>query len=70
MILTSLSILIYAAGTLASLAMTYSEGEQKGGQWDLMRVLGLALSFVWPVLIVGILAMLVSTNVKTRLVKN
>ncbi len=51
MVVTSISLLIYGIGTVASLAMTYGEGLRRNREWDFYRVAGLALCFLWPVLV-------------------
>lgn len=36
---------------------TYREGEAAGSDWDKMRVLGLVLCLIWPLLLVHVIIM-------------
>ncbi|WP_426128172.1 hypothetical protein [Pararhizobium sp. PWRC1-1] len=47
----------YALICLFFLDNTYREGEIGGGGWDGMRVLGLVLCLVWPLLLVHAIVM-------------
>lgn len=43
---------------------SYFEGERDGGEWDIWRLVGLALSLVWPLhLVIGLLAVIWSRRV-------
>ncbi|WP_313613158.1 hypothetical protein [Agrobacterium sp.] len=68
--LTTISIALYVIGTLVSLTMTYLEGVKKGREWDAMRVLGLALCFIWPALIVVMLLMISASGLKMKLARH
>lgn len=56
MLLTSISILVYSLGLVLALCMTYIEGQRKQSGWDAFRILGLVLCFVWPAVLVCIMA--------------
>jgi Ca2+/Na+ antiporter len=54
----TLSALIMALYTLVALLFidcSLREGEEKGGQWDLDRILGLLLCIAWPLALAGTL---------------
>lgn len=66
MLLTSISILVYLLGTALSLTMTYLEGERKKSGWDLFRILGLMLCFVWPAVLVCVVAAISFSGLSRR----
>lgn len=45
----------YGAIVLLFLDSSFREGDLAGGQWDAMRVLGLLLCLVWPLLILYVI---------------
>lgn len=52
-----LQTILFATYTLVALFFldaTHREGEAQGGAWDGMRVLGMLLCLIWPVLIVHV----------------
>lgn len=52
-----LQTVLFASYTLVALFFldaTHREGEAQGGAWDGMRVLGMLLCLIWPVLIVHV----------------
>lgn len=51
MLMTAISILVYGIGTLISLVMTYIEGARRDKEWDIYRIGGIVLCFVWPLLL-------------------
>ncbi|KQV35561.1 MULTISPECIES: hypothetical protein [unclassified Rhizobium] len=46
---------LYGAVVLLFLDSSFREGELAGGEWDMMRVLGLLACLVWPLLIVYVI---------------
>lgn len=68
--LTTISISLYVIGTLISLAMTFLEGVKKNRGWDAMRIMGLALCFIWPVLIVVMLLAITASGLKMKLARH
>jgi hypothetical protein len=46
---------LYGGIALLFLDGSFREGELEGGEWDVMRVLGLLLCLVWPLLIVYVI---------------
>lgn len=68
--LTTISISLYVIGTAISLAMTYLEGVKKNRGWDVMRIMGLALCFIWPVLIVVMLLAITASGLKMKLARH
>eukprot|EP01035_Chromulina_nebulosa_P065718 gene65718-89906_t len=50
---TQILLWIYGLIALVFLFNSYREGEEQGGQWDVMRVLGLLATIVWPLLLIG-----------------
>ncbi|MDO5896552.1 MULTISPECIES: hypothetical protein [unclassified Agrobacterium] len=68
--LTTISLVIYVIGTAISLTMTYLEGVKKGRGWDVMRVMGLALCFIWPALIVVMLVVISASGLKMKLARH
>ncbi|OBZ94406.1 hypothetical protein ADU59_17215 [Pararhizobium polonicum] len=48
-------VLFYTLICLFFLDNTYREGEMAGNGWDGMRVLGLVLCLVWPLLLVHVI---------------
>lgn len=46
---------LYGAVVLLFLDSSFREGDLDGGQWDVMRVLGLLLCLVWPLLILYVI---------------
>ena len=52
-----LQTFFFAAYTLIALFFldaTHREGEVQGGQWDVMRVLGMLACLVWPLLLLHV----------------
>ncbi len=49
----SLIYILYLLIAVAFFIATFREGQKANGPWNGKRVLGLALSLVWPVLIVA-----------------
>lgn len=68
--LTTISISLYVIGTAISLAMTYLEGVKKNRGWDVMRIMGLALCFIWPVLIVVMVLAITASGLKMKLARH
>ncbi|MCM2454352.1 hypothetical protein HGO37_03035 [Rhizobium sp. CG4] len=68
--LTTISLVIYVIGTAISLTMTYLEGVKKGRGWDVMRVMGLTLCFIWPALIVVMLVVISASGLKMKLARH
>lgn len=68
--LTTISIVIYVIGTAVSLAMTYLEGVKKARKWDVMRIMGMGLCFIWPVLIVVMLVVMSASGLKMKLARH
>lgn len=68
--LTTISLVIYVIGTAISLTMTYLEGVKKGREWDVMRVMGLALCLIWPALIVVMLVVISASGLKMKLARH
>jgi hypothetical protein len=53
------ALLLYAAVALLVLVQTLSEGSRKQLPWNGYRILGVALSLAWPVLLAIVVAMAV-----------
>lgn len=69
MLLTSISILVYSLGLVLALSMTYIEGQRKHSGWDAFRILGLALCFVWPAVLVCVIATISLSSLSRRTYK-
>ena len=52
---SNLLLSFYTLICLFFLDNTYREGEAAGGAWDAMRVLGLFLCLLWPLLLVHVI---------------
>lgn len=70
MVFTTVLILIYAIGAITALATTYIEGERKGDDWNVLRILGLLLCLVWPALVICMVVVLAAASLKSRLLKS
>jgi hypothetical protein len=55
MLWSNLLLSFYTLICLFFLDNTYREGEAAGGAWDAMRVLGLFLCLLWPLLLVHVI---------------
>lgn len=52
---SNLLLSIYTLICLVFIDNSYQEGDAAGGTWDAMRVLGLVLCLVWPLLLVYVI---------------
>lgn len=52
---SNLLLSFYILISLFFLDNTYREGEAAGGAWDAIRVLGLSLCLLWPLLLVHVI---------------